>query len=119
MPADVSPSVPAGPLQPLEEKAAWDALRNCYDPEIPLNIVDLGLVYDLVLQPLPSGRSRVLVKMTLTARGCPLSGQIADDARQKLLATEGVEEAAVEIVWDPPWHPSMITAEGRRVLGLE
>jgi metal-sulfur cluster biosynthetic enzyme len=99
---------------PLSEQEVWDQLRNCYDPEIPLNIVDLGLIYDVALEG-----SRVDVKMTLTAPGCHLGGQIAGDVQQKLLALEQVEEANVELVWDPPWHQSMISLEGRRKLGLD
>lgn len=104
---------------PLEEKQVWDVLRTCYDPEIPVNIVDLGLVYDMVIEPLPGGTHQVLVKMTLTAPGCGMGPSIARDAQQKLLELPGVEDASVEIVWDPPWHQSMITAEGRKILGLE
>ena len=103
----------------VDEKQVWDTLKTCYDPEIPVNIVDLGLVYDMNIEKLPSGCSRVNVKMTLTAPGCGMGGVIAADAQQKLLDVEGVEEANVEIVWDPPWHQSMITVEGRRILGLE
>ncbi|HKX62216.1 MAG TPA: putative Fe-S cluster assembly protein SufT [Verrucomicrobiae bacterium] len=101
------------------EQQAWDILRNCYDPEIPVNIVDLGLVYDMAVSQLPSGQSRIDVKMTLTAPGCGMGPSIAGDAQQRLIMLDGVEEATVEIVWDPPWHQSMITAEGRRLLGLE
>ena len=102
-----------------DEKQVWETLRTCFDPEIPVNIVDLGLVYDLQIEKLPSGFSRVNVKMTLTAPGCGMGATIAGDAQQKLLYLEGVEEANVDIVWDPPWHQSMITEHGRRVLGLE
>ena len=98
----------------LSEQEVWDQLRNCYDPEIPLNIVDLGLIYDVILNG-----STVDVKMTLTAPGCHLGGQIAADVQSKLLALDQVEEANVELVWDPPWHQSMITAARRRILGLE
>jgi probable FeS assembly SUF system protein SufT len=104
---------------PVEEKDVWEVLRNCYDPEIPVNIVDLGLVYDMQISPLPSGRSAVAVKMTLTAPGCGMGGAIAGDAREKLLTLRGVEDANVEIVWEPAWHQSMITEQGRRVLGLD
>jgi metal-sulfur cluster biosynthetic enzyme len=76
-------------------------------------------VYDVHLDKLASGRSRVDVKMTLTAPGCGMGPVIASDAQQKLLDIDWVEEANVELVWDPPWHQSMITAEGRRILGLE
>jgi probable FeS assembly SUF system protein SufT len=103
----------------FDEKQVWETLRTCYDPEIPVNIVDLGLVYDLHVNKLPSGNHRVDVKMTLTAPGCGMGTVIAGDAQQKLLMLDPVEEANVEIVWDPPWHQSMITAEGRRILGLE
>jgi len=101
------------------EKMIWDTLRSCYDPEIPVNIVDLGLIYDMHLEPQSGGRYDVCVKMTLTAPGCGMGTVIAGDAQQKLLLLPGVDSADVEIVWDPPWHQSMITAEGRRILGLE
>ncbi len=104
---------------PVEEKTVWDTLKTCYDPEIPVNIVDLGLVYDMKVTPLESGRSAVNVKMTLTAPGCGMGGIIAGDAQQKLLGLPGVQEANVEIVWEPQWHHSMITAEGRKILGLD
>jgi probable FeS assembly SUF system protein SufT len=107
------------PVGPVDEKAVWEVLKTCYDPEIPVNIVDLGLVYDMVIEPVPSGNSRVAVKMTLTAPGCGMGGVIARDAQEKLLMLDGVEAADVDIVWDPPWHQSMISAEGRRILGLE
>src|SRR4029450_13332555 len=76
---------------PVDEKAIWEVLKTCYDPEIPVNIVDLGLVYDLQIEPLPSGRSKVSVKMTLTAPGCGMGTVIAGDAQQKLLDVPGVE----------------------------
>jgi len=103
----------------LNEELIWSALRTCFDPEIPVNIVDLGLVYDMKATVLPSGRSSVAVKMTLTAPGCGMGGVIAGDAQQKIQALPGVEEALVEIVWDPPWHHSMISEQGRKILGLD
>lgn len=103
----------------VTEDQIWQTLRSCFDPEIPVNIVDLGLVYDMQLKKLPGGQSRVDVKMTLTAPGCGMGPAIAGDAQQKLILLDGVEEATVEIVWDPAWHQSMITPEGRRALGLE
>lgn len=118
--APSSSTTPASsPGEPLTEAAVWEVLRTCYDPEIPVNIVDLGLVYDLVIEPTPAGTSTVAVKMTLTAPGCGMGGVIARDAQEKLLMLDGVASADVEIVWDPPWHQSMISAEGRRILGLE
>jgi probable FeS assembly SUF system protein SufT len=103
----------------LSEKMVWDTLKTCYDPEIPVNIVDLGLVYDMGIEPLPTGGKKVFVKMTLTAPGCGMGATIAGDAQQKLLYLPEVKDASVDVVWDPPWHQSMITAEGRKVLGLE
>lgn len=104
---------------PVTEAQVWEVLRQCYDPEIPVNIVDLGLVYDLAITPTSGGQARVDVKMTLTAPGCGMGPSIAGDAQQRILMLDGVEDASVEIVWDPAWHQSMITAEGRRLLGLE
>ena len=103
----------------LNEELIWSTLRSCFDPEIPVNIVDLGLVYDMHVDRMPDGKSSVAVKMTLTAPGCGMGGVIAGDAQQKFLALPGVAEAVVEIVWDPPWHHSMISEQGRKVLGLD
>jgi len=103
----------------LGEAAVWAVLRTCFDPEIPLNIVDLGLVYDLSIEPVAEGDSRVEVKMTLTAPGCGMGPTIAEDARAKIAALPGVAEAKVHIVWDPAWTPQMMSTEGRQVLGLE
>jgi probable FeS assembly SUF system protein SufT len=103
----------------VTEQTIWDTLRTCFDPEIPVNIVDLGLVYDMQLVKQPSGLARVTVKMTLTAPGCGMGPAIAGDAQIKLLSLPGVEDAAVEVVWDPPWHHSMISPAGRKTLGLE
>jgi probable FeS assembly SUF system protein SufT len=113
------PSSGSAADSPVTEEQVWETLRTCYDPEIPVNIVDLGLVYEMGLRSLPTGNQRVDVKMTLTAPGCGMGGVIAGEAQQKLLMLDGVEEATVEIVWDPPWHQSRITEEGRRILGLE
>ena len=114
-PAGDAAGEPGGALY----EAVVAALKEIYDPEIPVNIVDLGLVYDMGIELLPSGTKKIFVKMTLTAPGCGMGATIAGDAQQKILTLPGVEDASVEIVWDPPWHQSMITAEGRRLLGLE
>jgi probable FeS assembly SUF system protein SufT len=103
----------------FSEKAVWDAMRTCFDPEIPVNIVDLGLIYDLSIEKTPSGANAVDVKMTLTAPGCGMGPVIAEDARQKIAALRGVERARVHIVWDPVWNPRMISEVGRKTLGLE
>ncbi|HUE39864.1 MAG TPA: iron-sulfur cluster assembly protein, partial [Candidatus Binatia bacterium] len=108
------PGADAGDL----ERQVWDALKSCYDPEIPVNIVDLGLVYDLRISPNASGASAVAVKMTLTAQGCGMGATIAADAEHKIQTLPGVEDARVEIVWDPPWSPQMISPEGRSKLGI-
>jgi probable FeS assembly SUF system protein SufT len=112
-----APAPSAG--QQTTEQLVWDTLKTCFDPEIPVNIVDLGLVYDMGLEPLATGGQKVFVKMTLTAPGCGMGTVIARDAQQKLLGLPGIQDASVDIVWDPPWHQSMITAQGRRILGLE
>jgi probable FeS assembly SUF system protein SufT len=95
------------------------ALRTCYDPEIPVNIVDLGLVYDTRISDLPEGGWRVDVKMTLTAQGCGMGASIAGDAEDKLRSIPGVHDASVRVVWDPPWTAHMISEEGRKKLGLD
>jgi probable FeS assembly SUF system protein SufT len=99
------------------EQQIWDVLKTCYDPEIPVNIVDLGLVYDMRIAPEGEGQ-RVDVKMTLTAQGCGMGTSIAADARLRLLELPGVTDADVQIVWDPPWNPQMISPEGRERLGM-
>lgn len=103
----------------FSEAAVWAALKTCFDPEIPVNIVDLGLVYDLSIEKTATGSNAVDVKMTLTAPGCGMGPVIAEDARQKIAALPTVESAKVHIVWDPVWGPQMISPEGRKVLGLE
>lgn len=91
----------------------YEALRTCYDPEIPVNIVDLGLIYGVHIID-----QTVEVKMTLTARGCGMGGMIAGEAEERIRELPGVEEAKVELVWDPPWEPSLISPAGRKVLGI-
>jgi probable FeS assembly SUF system protein SufT len=116
VPAAAAPAAPAGEFS---EEAVWGALRTCFDPEIPVNIVDLGLIYDLAVEPTPAGGNSVEVKMTLTAPGCGMGPVIAEDARQKIAALPTVESAKVHIVWDPQWTPQMISETGRKVLGIE
>ena len=116
-PETASPSEGAAGRESLE-KQVWEQLKTCYDPEIPINIVDLGLVYDLRISALPEGTSRVDVKMTLTAQGCGMGGSIGADAQGKLLRLPGVKEAHVEIVWSPPWNRDMISPDGKAKLGI-
>jgi metal-sulfur cluster biosynthetic enzyme len=98
----------------ITEEKVWESLSNCFDPEIPVNIVDLGLVYDVQIN-----NSNINVKMTLTTKGCPMHSQISQDVKSKLMAVEGVTETNVEIVWDPPWNPQMISESARKKLGFE
>jgi probable FeS assembly SUF system protein SufT len=105
--------------EPFSEAQVWEAMRNCFDPEIPVNIVDLGLIYDLrIAEPDADGKCAVGVKMTLTAQGCGMGPVIANDAKDRIEALPGVSSAQVDIVWDPPWTPHMISEEGRQTLGL-
>jgi probable FeS assembly SUF system protein SufT len=101
---------------PLEERV-WAMLKTCYDPEIPVNIVDLGLVYSMDLQE-TSGGKKVDIKMTLTAPGCGMGPAIAADAKGKILSLPEIKEASVEVVWEPQWNPAMISAEGKTKLGI-
>ncbi|HEY4028620.1 MAG TPA: iron-sulfur cluster assembly protein [Candidatus Dormibacteraeota bacterium] len=97
----------------VAEETVYEALRECYDPEIPVNIVDLGLIYEVNIQP-----GRVDVKMTLTALGCPMAGEVMTDVRDHLLQIPTVEEAGVELVYDPPWTPERMTEDARWELGM-
>jgi probable FeS assembly SUF system protein SufT len=110
----------SGPIEtgPVNVDQVWEQLKSCYDPEIPVNIVDLGLVYDCQVTPLPEGGNRVDVKMTLTAPGCGMGGVIASDAEQKIREVPGVSDVHVEVVWDPVWNQSMMSDAARLQLGL-
>ena len=116
-PQDAAPAraAAAGDLEAM----VWEQLKTCFDPEIPVNIVDLGLVYGMEIKDQSDGTHKVEVKMTLTAQGCGMGASIAFDARQKLMGLPGVSEADVDLVWDPPWNPQMISPEGRERLGLD
>jgi probable FeS assembly SUF system protein SufT len=103
---------------PVDEKLLWDQMRTCFDPEIPVNIVDLGLVYDCFVEPLPEGGSRVEVKMTLTAPGCGMGPMIASDVETKLRAVPGVSDVRVDLVWDPPWNQAMMSEAAKLELGM-
>ncbi len=107
-----------------DPEAVWSQLRQVFDPEIPVNIVDLGLVYSMEVEPIsdpstttPAGY-RVNVAMTLTAPGCGMGPAIAEDAKNKILLVPGVTDADVRITWDPPWNQQMISEEGKMKLGL-
>ena len=99
------------------EAAVWEKLKMVYDPEIPVNIVDLGLVYDCAIKE-EEGETNVEVKMTLTAPGCGMGPTIAADAQSKILSLDSVANARVDLVWDPPWNQDMISEEGKMKLGM-
>ncbi|MFB6356727.1 MAG: iron-sulfur cluster assembly protein [bacterium] len=100
------------------EQAVYDKLGECYDPEIPVNIVDLGLVYAVNVNETGDDFYQVDVKMTLTAQGCGMGGHISGEAQRKVASIPGVEEADVEIVWDPQWTEDMMSDDARQKLGL-
>jgi probable FeS assembly SUF system protein SufT len=106
------------PDAPADEKAVWDALKTCYDPEIPVNLVDLGLIYSCRLTPDPQGGSQVEVVMTLTAPGCGMADVIRDDVAERIRSLPGVAGVRVEVTFDPPWEPSRMTDAARLQLGM-
>jgi probable FeS assembly SUF system protein SufT len=114
--AGESTGAPEGPAD--AEKLVWEQLRTCYDPEIPVNIVELGLVYSCTVTPLETGGSRVEVKFTLTAPGCGMGEWLKQDVQSKIAAVPGVEEVDVEVVFDPPWNQSMMSEAAKLELGM-
>ena len=98
----------------VAESQVYEALRNCYDPEIPINVVDLGLIYDVKIID-----DWVGVKMTLTTPGCGMSGMISRGVRDAVMRIPGVKDADVRIVWDPAWNPAMMSADAKKKLGME
>lgn len=109
----------SGPVtQEQLEKQVWESLKTCYDPEIPVNIVDLGLIYDCHLTPIGANNYKADVKMTLTAPGCGMGPVLAQDVQNKLISLEPIDEANVELVWDPPWNQGMMTEAAKLQLGL-
>jgi len=107
-----------GGAEVVDDKQVWDQLKTCYDPEIPVNIVDLGLIYDCQITPRDGNGALVNVKMTLTAPGCGMGPVLAQEAKSKIEAIPGVDEADVELVWDPPWNQAMISETGKMQLGI-
>ena len=100
------------------EKMAWDAMKQCFDPEIPVNIVDLGLIYDLSKKGNIKEGFSINIKMTLTAPGCGMGPSIAQDVDNKVSALPGVNDVIVEIVWDPIWDRSMMSEDAKLKLGM-
>lgn len=101
------------------QEQVWNQLRSCFDPEIPVNIVDLGLIYDCQVSELSSGGHRAVVRFTLTAQGCGMGQFLKEDIKRRLLALPGMNEADVELVWDPPWNQSRISEHAKHQLGIE
>jgi len=100
------------------EDLVWRQLRSCFDPEIPVNIVDLGLIYDCKITDRDDGGYSVVVRFTLTAQGCGMGAFLQADIRKKLLALPAVHEAAVDLVWDPPWNQSRLSPTAKQQLGI-
>lgn len=102
------------------ERLIWEALRTCYDPEIPINVVDLGLIYRCVMEPFAEeeGKLAVTIDMTLTAPGCGMGEVIANEINEKVLDLPRIEECTVNVVFDPPWDRSMMTEEALLALGM-
>ena len=116
--AATAPEVPPGASEQDIKNIVWQQLKTCFDPEIPVNIVDLGLIYSLEIKPQEDGGNLVEVKMTLTAPGCGMGPSIASDAQRKILSVPGVTDAQVDVVWDPPWSAERISQEGKQKLGM-
>lgn len=96
------------------KEEVMEVLRNCYDPEIPINIVDLGLVYGVEVDG-----DRAHIKMTLTAPGCPMHAMIAENVKQKVESLEGINRVVVEMVWDPPWTPERLSEAAKKQMGVK
>lgn len=112
------PEVPENATDEDIEKVIWKQLKTCYDPEIPINIVDLGLVYRCDITTLPNGERSVSVDMTLTAPGCGMGDILVQDAREKIAVVPTVGDVTVDLVFDPPWNQSMMSDEARLQTGL-
>ena len=104
---------------PVTQEEVMSALKQCYDPEIPVNIVDLGLIYEVRFAPTAEGKQDVTIDMTLTAQGCPAHVQISEQVRSRLEQLPGVGTASVNIVWTPAWTPERLSADARKQLGIE
>ena len=110
---DFTPTTQIAPESTVKPEDVIEVLRQCYDPEIPVNIVDLGLIYDIAIKP-----ERVDIKMTLTALGCPMAAEVMTDVRDHLLTLPGISDAGVDIVYEPVWTPERMTEEARWELGM-
>lgn len=112
------PELPPNATEDDVRELAWAQMRTCYDPEIPINIVDLGLVYDCAVQPNEDGTRTVEVRLTLTAPGCGMGDILVDDVKDKIQRIPTVREARVELTFDPPWNQTMMSEEARLQTGM-
>lgn len=112
------PAVPENASDEDIESVIWDQMRTCFDPEIPINIVDLGLVYKCEVEGKPGGGRQVRIEMTLTAPGCGMGPILMEDVKEKVEIIPTVESAEVELVFDPPWNTAMMTDEAKLQAGL-
>ncbi|HEY6185171.1 MAG TPA: metal-sulfur cluster assembly factor [Terriglobales bacterium] len=103
----------------VTESDVMSALKQVYDPEIPVNIVDLGLIYGVTFQAAPEDKQDVTVEMTLTAQGCPAHVQIGENVKARVEQLPGVRTASVNVVWSPPWTPERLSADARKQLGID
>lgn len=103
----------------LTQEEVFTALKDCYDPEIPVNIVDLGLIYGVKIDPAENDQQDVSVDMTLTAQGCPAHVMIGEQVKSRVQQLTGVRNVNVNVVWNPPWTPERISADARKQLGIE
>jgi probable FeS assembly SUF system protein SufT len=113
-----TPELPPNATEQDVLEVAWEQLRSCYDPEIPINIVDLGLIYECTVASLPEGQRQLNVRLTLTAPGCGMGDVLVQDIKQKLEIIPTVAAANVELVFDPPWNQSMMTEAARLQTGM-
>ena len=118
MPAPPRPQLPDNPSDAEVEQVVWDQMRTCYDPEIPVDIVELGLVYRCEITHREDGQREVAVTMTLTAPGCGMGDVIADDVRHKIEMVPTVARATVEVTFEPPWSAEMMTEQARLQTGM-
>jgi metal-sulfur cluster biosynthetic enzyme len=106
-------------MAPVTEDEVLSALKQCYDPEIPVNIVDLGLIYGVRFEAAPGDQQDVTVDMTLTAQGCPAHVMIGEQVKSRLESLPGIRTAHVNVVWNPPWTPERLSPDARKQLGIE
>lgn len=110
---------PAGDAPAFSEKLVWDQLKTVYDPEIPVNIADLGLIYSCEIKPVEQGGNRIEIKMSMTAPGCGMGNVLKMDVESKLAKLPGVKEVDVEIVFEPPWGPGRMSEAAKLQLGFD